>query len=202
MMRKNCPSFGKSCEKCFAKLCLNGDIFRLRIREVPFIGLVVTCECLRADSAKVRAIREMPRPDNVAGVQRILGMVQYLGKFCLDHQISPSLLETSPAKTWSGSRTGPKREREHLSNSRKLCICHRYSVITTCDGRLWSSAMRLNTVLVQCYFNVGSRVENHFCTFWGAGDFSYWQWSTLCVLRVPSIREELFSRYPQSNGKA
>lgn len=33
--------------------------------------------------------------------------------------------------------------------------------------------MRLNTVLVLCYFNVGSRVENHFYTFWGAGDFSY-----------------------------
>lgn len=70
---------------------LNGDIFQLRMREVPFIGHVATCEDLRADPAKVLAIREMPRPENVTGVQRILGMVQYLGKFCLDHQISPSL---------------------------------------------------------------------------------------------------------------
>ena len=31
--------------------------------------------------------------------------------------------------------------------------------------------MRLNTVLVLRYFDVGSGVENHFCTFWGAGDF-------------------------------
>ena len=42
---------------------------------------MATSEGLRADPAKVRAIREMPRPEDVKGVQRILGMVQYLGKF-------------------------------------------------------------------------------------------------------------------------
>ena len=51
------------------------------MREVPFIGHVATSEGLPADPAKVRAIREMPRPENVAAVQRILGMVQYLSKF-------------------------------------------------------------------------------------------------------------------------
>ena len=52
------------------------------MREVLFIGHVATSEeGLRADPAKVQAIREMPRPKNVAAVQRILGMVQYLSKF-------------------------------------------------------------------------------------------------------------------------
>lgn len=60
---------------------LNSDMFKLSMREVPFIGHVVASEGLRADLAKVRAIREMPRPENVASVQRILGMVQYLSKF-------------------------------------------------------------------------------------------------------------------------
>ena len=51
------------------------------MKEVPFISHVATSEGLRADPAKVRAIREMPQPENVAGVQLILGMVQYLSKF-------------------------------------------------------------------------------------------------------------------------
>ena len=33
------------------------------------------------DPTKVRAIREMPQPDNVAAVQRLLGVAQYLSKF-------------------------------------------------------------------------------------------------------------------------
>ena len=47
----------------------------------PFTGHVATSEGLRADPAKVRAILELPRPENVSGVQRILGIVQYVSKF-------------------------------------------------------------------------------------------------------------------------
>ena len=60
---------------------MNSDKLQLRIKEVPFIGHVATGECLRPDPSKVRAIREMPPPENVAGIQRILGMSQYLSKF-------------------------------------------------------------------------------------------------------------------------
>ena len=60
---------------------LNIDKLKLKMREVPFIGHVATSEGLQADPAKVRAVHEMPRLENVAGVQRILGMVQYLSKF-------------------------------------------------------------------------------------------------------------------------
>ena len=49
------------------------------MKEVPFIGHVATGEGLRADPCKVRAIRKMPT--HVAGIQRILGMSQYLSKF-------------------------------------------------------------------------------------------------------------------------
>ena len=60
---------------------LNSDKLQLRIKEVPFIGHVATGEGLRPDPSKVRAIRKMPPPENVAGIQRILGMSQYLSKF-------------------------------------------------------------------------------------------------------------------------
>ena len=56
---------------------LNSEKVKLRSREVPFIGHIATDKGLCVDSAKVRAIVEMPPPTDVAGVQRLLGMVQY-----------------------------------------------------------------------------------------------------------------------------
>ena len=60
---------------------LNSSKVRLRRQEVPFIGHVTTDKGLRADPTKVQAITQMPRPTDVAGVQRLLGMIQYLAKF-------------------------------------------------------------------------------------------------------------------------
>ena len=57
------------------------DKLHLRHTEVPFIGHVATDQGLRIDPAKVRAIIEMPAPTDKAGVQRLLGLAQYLNKF-------------------------------------------------------------------------------------------------------------------------
>ena len=76
---KSLSAFLQRCEE--RGIRLKSDKVRLRMREVPFIGHVATSEGLRADPVKVRAIREMLRPEDVKGVQRILGMVQCLGKF-------------------------------------------------------------------------------------------------------------------------
>ena len=54
---------------------------KLRLRKVTFIGHIATDLGLCADPAKVRAITDMPPPADVAGVQRVLGMAQYLSKF-------------------------------------------------------------------------------------------------------------------------
>ena len=42
------------------------------------------------DPAKVAAITEMPTPTDKSGVQRFLGMCQYLSKFC--HNLSETVL--------------------------------------------------------------------------------------------------------------
>ena len=76
---RNLLSFLQRCDE--RGVHLNSDKLQLRMKEVPFIGHVATGEGLRVDPSKVRAIREMPPPENVAGVQRILGMSQYLSKF-------------------------------------------------------------------------------------------------------------------------
>jgi len=60
---------------------LNAEKIKFKMTEVPFIGHVATSEGLSIDPSKVLAIREMPTPTNVAAVQRLLGMAQYLSKF-------------------------------------------------------------------------------------------------------------------------
>ena len=49
--------------------------------EVKFHGHVFSQDGLKTDPEKVRAIVEMPRPTDKAGVQRLLGMVNYVSKF-------------------------------------------------------------------------------------------------------------------------
>ena len=76
---RNLITFLRRCDE--RGVHLNSDKLQLRMKEVPFIGHVATGEGLCADPSKVRAIREMPPPENVADVQRVLGLSQYLSKF-------------------------------------------------------------------------------------------------------------------------
>ena len=76
---KNLMAFLQRCET--QGVVLNTDKFALRQKEVPFIGHIATDEGLRVDPAKFRAITEMPAPTEKAGVQRVLGLAQYLSKF-------------------------------------------------------------------------------------------------------------------------
>ena len=76
---------------------LNADKIKLRQHEPPFIGHIASDKGLRAAPTKIRAIREMPPPTEVAGVQRLLGMIQYLSKFL------PSLSDmTKPLRELTG----------------------------------------------------------------------------------------------------
>ena len=76
---RNLLSFLQRCDECGVHL--NSDKLQLRMKEVPFIGHVATGEGFHPDPSKVRAIREMPPPENVAGIQQILGL-STLVKFC------------------------------------------------------------------------------------------------------------------------
>ena len=76
---KNLHAFLQRCEECGVRL--NADKMKLRRNAVPFIGHIATDQGLCADPAKVQAIKEMPMPKNIAAVQRLLGLAQYLSKF-------------------------------------------------------------------------------------------------------------------------
>ena len=62
-------------------LKLNNAKVKLRMQQVPFIGHIATADGLCVDPHKVQAIMEMPKPADVAAVQRLLGLSQYLSKF-------------------------------------------------------------------------------------------------------------------------
>ena len=65
-------------------LKLNPDKSKIRQPEVLYIGHVLTGDGVRQDTSKIEAVTKMPRPEDKQGVQRLLGMVNYVAKFSRD----------------------------------------------------------------------------------------------------------------------
>lgn len=69
-------------ERCKDKgLKLNAEKMQLRLKEVTYMGHRVTANGLKVDPEKTKAIRDMPTPTDRLGVQRLLGMVNYVQRF-------------------------------------------------------------------------------------------------------------------------
>lgn len=49
--------------------------------EVPFLGVILSAEGIMPDPRKVQSFRTMEAPKDVAGVQRLLGVVNHLVRF-------------------------------------------------------------------------------------------------------------------------
>ena len=60
---------------------LNSDKVLLTKTSMPYIGHILTSNGIQADPGKIQAILNMQPPQDVAGVRRILGTVNYLAKF-------------------------------------------------------------------------------------------------------------------------
>ena len=68
--------------RCVEKsIKLNKEKIKLRCKEVPYMGNMLTPDGLKADATKIKAITEMPAPTDVTGVRRLMGMVNYLMRF-------------------------------------------------------------------------------------------------------------------------
>ncbi|KXJ06970.1 Transposon Tf2-6 polyprotein [Exaiptasia diaphana] len=79
---KNLKNLLERCRKKNIKL--NKAKFEFKCDEVTFIGHRLTKEGLKPDPNKINAILNMKRPEDVAAVQRLLGMTKYLSKFLKD----------------------------------------------------------------------------------------------------------------------
>ena len=62
-------------------LVLNAEKCVFRQPEIEYLGEVVTQDGVKPDPNKIQAITEMPTPRDVLELQRVLGMVTYLGRF-------------------------------------------------------------------------------------------------------------------------
>ncbi|XP_041362042.1 uncharacterized protein K02A2.6-like [Gigantopelta aegis] len=60
---------------------LNKDKMKFKQTEVKYVGHTLTASGLKPDPAKVEAIIKMPPPSDKQGVQRLIGMVNYVAKF-------------------------------------------------------------------------------------------------------------------------
>ena len=69
----------KTLKRCAEKnIVLNKDKQRTGLTEITFHGHRITKDGVKADKAKMQAICDMPAPTDVAGVQRLCSMVQYV----------------------------------------------------------------------------------------------------------------------------
>ena len=62
-------------------LVLNLDKCVFRQTELSYLGEVITSDGVKPDPNKVQAIRDMPTPTNVTELQRVLGLVTFLGRY-------------------------------------------------------------------------------------------------------------------------
>ena len=66
------------CKKINLTLHKRKRVFK--VKEVTYIGQKLTQEGIKTDDEKVRAIKDMPAPNDKKRVERLLGRVNYLGK--------------------------------------------------------------------------------------------------------------------------
>ena len=55
--------------------------FKHRVSTVPFVGHRITADGLQVGPAKVSAVVNMPTPDSVAAIRRLMGMANYVSRF-------------------------------------------------------------------------------------------------------------------------
>ena len=87
-----------------AGLKLNKEKCEFASKEIEFLGFVISGDGIRADPKKVKAITDMPEPTNITELRRVLGMINFLGRFLphLSDVLKPvtELLEKDRAWIW------------------------------------------------------------------------------------------------------
>nr|XP_058940983.1 uncharacterized protein K02A2.6-like [Pocillopora verrucosa] len=99
-------------------ISLNKEKCRFGLREIPFMGHVVSNKGLKNDPSKVEAILKMEPPTDKAGVERLRGTVNYLSRFVpkLTDVMRPISDLTRPDNEWSWTSSHDKafEEVKHL----------------------------------------------------------------------------------------
>ena len=98
----------------------NKEKIQFKVPEVKYMGNIVSHEGLRADKAKVEAITNMPQPDGVQALQRLLGMIKYLAQYIQNESSLTArlrqLLKKDAVWEW-------QPEHDAAFNKKKSCSC-------------------------------------------------------------------------------
>ena len=105
-------------------LKLNRSKCKIRMTEISYIGHVLSEKGLKPDPEKIRAIQDMPAPEDKAALQRFTGLLQYLSKFI------PNLSDLSaPLRKLEGNvdwHWGTKQQ-QSFDKLKALVSQHQYS---------------------------------------------------------------------------
>ena len=146
---QNLMAFLERCKERYLKL--NASKIRLRLPKVPFIGHVATAQGLQVDPHKVQAVRDMPTPEDVAAVQRLLGFVQYLSKF-MPHlsDVTKPLRELTQKETvWNWGPTQQEAFETIKKNVTKTPVLRYYNVKEEVTLQCDASQFGLGAALMQ-----------------------------------------------------
>ena len=96
-------------ERCSQKnIKLNPNKLQFKLKEVKFMGNLITDKGMKPDPDKISAITNMPTPVDNAGLLRFIGMINYLSPFCqnLSTVIQPlrALTRHDTEFIWSSSQ--------------------------------------------------------------------------------------------------
>ncbi|KAL6477056.1 hypothetical protein MHYP_G00155550 [Metynnis hypsauchen] len=108
-----------------AGLKLNAEKCVLRQRKLHFLGQVIDADGVRPDPAKVSAINNLSPPENVQELKRVLGLVNYLGKYIPNlatvGQPLYELLKSNSVLTWGPAQMSAFQQiKEPLTTSPTL----------------------------------------------------------------------------------
>ena len=134
-----------------AGLTLNESKCEFEKKSVTFLGNVISAEGIRADPVKVKAIEDMPTPQNVSDIRRFLGMVNQLSRFSsnMAEKTKPlrELLKHNSMWSW-----GPQQENAFSEIKQQLsspCVLAHYDPEREIKISADSSSFGLGAVLSQ-----------------------------------------------------
>ena len=140
-------------ERCRERgLKLNASKMKLKQESVAFMGHLLTRDGLKPDPEKVKAIVEMPPPEDVTEARRFLGMVTYLMKFLpsLSDIARPirQLTQDDVEYQWASEQEKAFRDIKSLVTSAPVLryFNQKDPVVIQCDA---SSIIGLGSVLLQ-----------------------------------------------------
>ncbi|XP_070388780.1 uncharacterized protein [Dermacentor albipictus] len=118
-----------------AGITLNQDNCRFGVPEVSFLGVVVSAQGIRPDPGKIEAVKAMEAPTDVAGVRRLLGMVNHLARFLphISDVTAPirALLNKSASWVWQHEQKAAFEKIKELLTSDRCMAKYHPSYATT-----------------------------------------------------------------------